>query len=320
VKVSQFSGDQPLTLKDVQDDQVTVNNLRLWDYVPLRDTYEQQQTIRTYYTFLDIDLDRYTIGGQYQQLELSPREFDYSKLPLAAQNWVNEHLQYTHGYGAAASPVNAVVGQGLPAYVVGDVPPKGPLKITQPAIYFGEIASANRYALAPSNTPEFDYPQGSQDVYTSYTGTRGVHMNGANRALWSLKLGDFNLLVSPQVTEKTQMLYRRNVKDRATELAPFLIFDGDPYAVINGDGRIYWVLDAYTTGTTYPYSQTVIFQPGTTNASYANYVRNSVKVVVDAYEGTTDFYVADPNDPLIKAYQATFPSLFKPLDLLPQGL
>jgi uncharacterized membrane protein (UPF0182 family) len=145
-------------------------------------------------------------------------------------------------------------------------------------------------------------------------------MNGANRALWSLKLGDFNLLVSPQVTEKTQMLYRRNVKDRATELAPFLIFDGDPYAVINGDGRIYWVLDAYTTGTTYPYSQTVIFQPGTTNASYANYVRNSVKVVVDAYEGTTDFYVADPNDPLIKAYQATFPSLFKPLDLLPQGL
>ena len=313
VTVSNFSGDQPLTLKDVQDDRVTINNLRLWDYAPLRDTYEQQQTIRTYYSFNDIDLDRYTIAGDYQQLEISARELDISKLSQAAQNWVNQHLQYTHGYGLAASPVNAVIGQGLPDYVVGDIPPAGKLKITEPAIYFGELTS--NPVLAPSNTKEFDYPQGSQDVYTTYRGTHGVRMSGANRALWSLKLGDFNLLVSPQITDQTEMLYRRNITERAKELAPFLTFDRDPYVVVV-DGKVYWILDGYTTASTYPYSQAATFQ-GLTDI---NYVRNSVKVVVDAYEGTATFYIIDPKDPLIKAYQATFPSLFSPIDAMPAGL
>jgi uncharacterized membrane protein (UPF0182 family) len=317
VTVSNFTGDQPLTLQEVQNDQVTVNNLRLWDYAPLKDTYEQLQTIRTYYTFNDIDIDRYTIGGQYQQLEISAREFDFSKLPSSAQQWVNQHLVYTHGYGLAASPVNAVVGEGLPDYVVGDLPPTGTLKITQPAIYFGEVT--NDYALAHSSTREFDYPQGSQDVFTSYTGTHGVPMTELNKALWSLKLGDFNLLVSSQVTNQTLMLYRRNIVQRASELAPFLTFDGDPYTVVV-DGRVYWILDAYTTGSTYPYSQTVTFQPSGANPADINYVRNSVKVVIDAYEGTTDFYVIDSKDPIIKAYQATFPSLFKPIDAMPAGL
>jgi uncharacterized membrane protein (UPF0182 family) len=316
VTVSNFTGDQPLTLKDVQNDQVTVNNLRLWDYAPLKDTYEQQQTIRTYYSFKGIDIDRYTIANAYQQLEISARELDISKLSQAAQNWVNQHLQYTHGYGAAASPVNAVVGQGLPDYVVGDVPPAGPLKITQPAIYFGELT--NNYALAPSNTREFDFPQGSQDVFTTYTGTHGVPMTPVNRALWALRLQDFNLLVSPQVTSQTELLYRRTILDRARSLAPFLTFDQDPYVVVV-DGRMYWILDAYTTGTTYPYSQSSTFQP-TSTAFDINYVRNSVKVVIDAYEGTADFYVMDPTDPIIKAYQATFPSLFKPIDAMPAGL
>ena len=317
VSVSNFTGDQPLTLQEVQGDQVTVNNLRLWDYGPLRSTYEQLQTIRTYYTFNDIDIDRYTIAGQYQQLEISAREFDFSKLPSSAQQWVNQHLVYTHGYGLAASPVNAVVGEGLPDYVVGDLPPTGPLKVTQPAIYFGELT--NDYALAPSDTREFDYPQGSQDVFTSYTGTHGVPMTELNKTLWSLKLGDVNLLVSSQVTSQTQMLYRRNIVARAQELAPFLRFDSDPYVVVV-DGRTYWILDAYTTGATYPYSQMVTFQQNGSNPTDINYVRNSVKVIIDAYEGTADFYIVDPKDPIIKAYQATFPSLFKSIDSMPAGL
>ncbi len=317
VTVSQFAGDKPLSLQEVQNDQATVNNLRLWDFAPLKDDYEQQQTIRTYYSFNDIDIDRYNIANQIKQLEISAREFDFSRLPAAAQNWVNEHLGYTHGYGVAASPVNAVDNTGLPAYVVGQIPPTGPLPVTRPAVYFGEVTGS--YALAPSKTPEFDFPQGSQDVFTSYTGTHGVPMTAVNRALWALKLGDFNLLVSPQVTDKTEMLYRRNIVDRAKELAPFLSFDGDPYVVVV-DGRVYWILDAYTTGATYPYSQTVTFQRTSLNAADINYVRNSVKVVIDAYEGTADFYVIDPKDPIIKAYQATFPSLFKAIDTMPDGL
>jgi uncharacterized membrane protein (UPF0182 family) len=253
----------------------------------------------------------------YKQLEISAREFNFSNLQQAAQNWVNQHLTYTHGYGVAASPVNAVDSQGLPQYVVGDLPPTGPLTVSQPGIYFGELT--NNYALAPSNTKEFDYPQGSQDVYTSYTGTHGVPMTATNRALWSLRLGDFNLLVSPLVTNKTELLYRRTILDRASALAPFLTFDQHPYTVVV-DGRVYWILDAYTTGTTYPYSQSSSFPTDSASGTDINYIRNSVKVVIDAYEGTADFYVIDPTDPIIKAYQATFPSLFKPIDAMPSGL
>src|SRR5216683_2164259 len=311
VTVSNFTGDQPLTLADVQNDQVTINNLRLWDFPPLKDTYEQQQTIRTYYTFYDIGIDRYTINKQPTSLEISAREFDFNKLPDAAKNWVNQHLQYTHGYGVAASPVNAVDSQGLPVYVVGDIPPNGQLPITQPAIYFGEVTTG--YALAPNTNREFDYPS-SPDVYTSYTGTHGVPMTAVNRALWSLKLGDFNLLVSGQITDKTLMLYRRQIIDRVGELAPFLSFDSSPY-VVDVDGRIYWIVDAYTTGATYPYSQTVPFGSGR-----INYIRNSVKVVIDAYEGTAVFYVVDPKDPIISAYEATFPTLFTSMDAMPAAL
>jgi len=312
-----FTGDQPLTLQDVQNDQVTINNLRLWDYGPLKDTYQQQQSLRTYYTFNDIDLDRYTINGQYQQLEISGREFDLSRLPDSAKNWVNQRLGYTHGYGVSASPVNAVVGEGLPDYTVRDVPPAGSLPLKQPAIYYGEIhPQGGDWCLAPSSTREFDYPQGGTDAFTNYTGTHGVPMTGLNRALWSLKLGDFSLLVSGQITDKTLMLYRRNIVDRASELAPFLTFDHDPYIVV-ADGKLYWILDAYTTASTYPYSQAQTFGP---DQSTINYIRNSVKVVIDAYEGTAVFYVVDPKDPLIKAYEATFPKLFQPMDSMPSSI
>jgi uncharacterized membrane protein (UPF0182 family) len=316
VSVQNFTGDQPLTEQAVQNDSATVDNLRLWDFAPLQDTYEQLQSIRTYYSFFNIDIDRYTIGTQYQSLEISAREFDFTKLSPSAQNWINEHLAYTHGYGVAASPVNAVVGEGLPDYVVGDLPPHGTLPVTKPAIYFGEVPDPNGtdYAIAPTSTKEFDYPQGAQDVYTNYTGTHGVSLNGINRALWSLKLGDFNLLVSGQLTPQSEILYRRNIVDRVSELAPFLSFDGDPYIVV-ADGKLYWMIDAYTTADTYPYAQSSSFQ-----TNDINYIRNSVKVVIDAYEGTVDFYIVDPKDPLIDAYAATFPKLFQPIDAMPPGL
>ena len=314
VGVQNFNGDKPLTAQVVQSDTATIDNLRLWDFLPLQDTYEQLQSIRTYYTFHNIDIDRYTINTKYQSLEISAREFDFSKLSPSAQNWINQHLAYTHGYGVAASPVNAVVGEGLPDYVVGNLPPKGSLPVTHPAIYFGELPSSTDYAIAPSKTREFDYPQGAQDVYTNYAGTHGVSLNGVNRALWSLKLGDFNLLVSGQLTPQSEILYRRNIVDRLREIAPFLSFDGDPYVVV-ADGKLYWIMDAYTTGATYPYAEASSFQ-----SNDINYIRNSVKIVIDAYEGTADFYVVDPKEPIIAAYSATFPSLFKPMSSMPDSL
>ena len=311
VTVNNFTGDQPLTAQDVQNDQVTVNNLRLWDFPELKETYDQNQTLRTYYTFNDIDIDRYVINGQYQQVEISAREIDTTKLAAAAQNWVNLHLQYTHGYAAAGSPVNASQAEGLPQYVVSDVPPSGPLTITQPAIYFGE--STSDPVVAPSLVPEFDYPS-APDVYTNYKGSHGVPMTSLNKALWSLRLSDFNLLVSGQVTDKSLMLYRRNIVDRVSAMAPFLTLDGDPYLVVV-NGKLYWIIDAYTTASTFPYAQTLNF-----GGNDINYIRNSVKVVVDAYEGTVNFYVVDPKDPLIKAYEATFPTMFMPISSLSSGL
>jgi len=312
VSVQNFSGDQPLTAQAVQADSATIDNLRLWDFSALKDTYGQQQGIRLYYTFHDIDIDRYTIGSQYQSLEISAREFDFSKLPNSAQNWINQHLQYTHGYGVTASPVNAVVGEGLPDYVVGDIPPTGALSVTQPAIYFGEVT--NDYAIAPSATKEFDYPQGSNDQYTNYSGGHGVSLDGVNRALWSLKLGDFNLLVSSQITPQSEILYRRQIMDRVNELAPFLNFDSDPYIVVV-NGKLYWIIDGYTTASTYPYAQMSSF-----DGNDINYIRNSVKVVINAYDGTTTFYIADSTDPLIKASAAAFPSQFVPIDAMPAAL
>ncbi len=310
VETRQFGGAAPLTAQAVADDHTTIENLRLWDYKPLQDTYQQLQSIRTYYAFKDIDLDRYTIAGRTQQLELSARELDSAKLQQQAQSWVNLKLQYTHGYGVAASPVSAVAGEGLPTYVASDIPTSGPLKVERPQIYFGE--TGDDFVLAPSLEPEFDYPKGAENVRTTYAGTHGVRLNGANRALWALRTGDTNLLISSQLQDRTEILYRRNIQDRVHAIAPFLQLDSDPYIVVAPNGRLYWIQDAYTTASTYPYS----FQ----EAGGENYIRNSVKVVIDAYEGNPDFYVADPADPLIRAYQGQFPTLFRPLSALPAGL
>jgi uncharacterized membrane protein (UPF0182 family) len=310
VKVSQYSGAASLTQQDISDDQTTIDNLRLWDYRQLQETYPQLQAIRTYYTLDNIDLDRYTINGRYEQLELAARELDVNKLPAQGRGFVNENLTYTHGYSVVASPVRSVVGEGLPDLVAKDIPPTGDLKVTQPDIYFGE--TTGNYVLAPSDQKEFDYPSGSGDVYAHYQGTHGVPLTGANRLLFAAYTGDVNLLITTQVNSQTQILFRRNIIDRLNAIAPFLSYDSDPYIVV-ADGKLYWIVDAYTTADTYPYSQL-------DSGSQVNYIRNSVKVVIDAYEGTTDFYIADPNDPIIRAYQKAFPSLFKPIDSMPTTL
>jgi uncharacterized membrane protein (UPF0182 family) len=311
VQVQAFGGDQPVTAKAVADDRATIDNLRLWDNNQLQDTYTQLQSIRTYYSFEQIDVDRYTIDGQTKQLAISGRELDQTKLPQQAQSWVNQKLQYTHGYGVAASPVSAVVGEGLPDYVAKDLPPTGPLAVSRPEIYFGHDATGS-YVLAPSAEKEFDYPQGNENVRNNYKGTHGVQMDGFSRLIWAMRTGDFNLLVSDQVQSNTQILYRRDVSTRVQAIAPFLQYDAPYIVVVNG--RIYWIIDAYTTADTYPYSHQ---EPG---AGDNNYMRNSVKVVVDAYEGTANFYIADPKDPIARAYQGTFPTLFKPLSEMPAGL
>ncbi|HVD00344.1 MAG TPA: UPF0182 family protein [Candidatus Dormibacteraeota bacterium] len=310
VTVNQYSGTASLTSQDISQDQTTIDNLRLWDVRQLQETYPQLQAIRTYYTLDNIDLDRYTINGVYEQLELAARELDVTKLPSQSQTFVNTSLTYTHGYSVVASPVRSVVGEGLPDLIAQNIPPTGDLMVTQPDIYFGE--STPNYVLAPSDQKEFDYPSGSGDVYANYKGTHGVPLTGVNRLLWAAYTQDLNLLITTQVNSKTQILYRRNIIDRVNAIAPFLTFDSDPYIVVV-NGKLYWIIDAYTTADTYPYSQL-------DSGSQVNYIRNSVKVVIDAYEGTADFYIADPNDPIIKAYAKAFPTLFKPIDAMPAGL
>ncbi|MGH7903422.1 MAG: UPF0182 family protein [Candidatus Dormibacteraceae bacterium] len=312
VDVQNYAGDTALTAAAVAADQATIDNLRLWDSGQLQEIYGQLQTIRTYYNFGNITLDRYHIGGKYRQIELSARQLQPSNLPSAAQTWVNQKLQYTHGYGVAASPVNEVAGEGLPTYVAGDIPDTGPLHVQRAQIYFG--TGTNDYALAPSATPEFDYPKGQQNAYTTYSGTHGVRMTALNRALFSLRTGDFNLLISPQIQSRTEMLFRRDVAQRVAAIAPFLRFD-TPYVVVSG-GRLYWIIDGYTSSSSYPYSQ----EETTPGGETLDYMRNSVKAVVDAYEGTVSFYVAAPKDPIIRAYEATFPGLFKPLSAMPSDL
>ena len=309
VKVNQYAGTSGLTQQAIQDDQTTIDNLRLWDKLQLQETYPQLQAIRTYYTLNSIDYDRYTLNGRYEQLTLSARELDVTRLPQQGRGFVNETLTYTHGYGVVASPVRQVVGEGLPNLAARDIPQTGDLKVDQPAIYFGE--QTNNYVLAPSAQKEFDYPS-VKDAYTNYKGTHGVVLSGANRLLYAAYMGDLNLLITSQVNANTQILYRRNIVDRVREIAPFLSYDGDPYIVV-ADGKLYWIIDAYTTADTYPYSQ----QDSDTQI---NYIRNSVKVVIDAYEGTANFYIADPNDPIIKAYAKGFPTLFKPLELMPASI
>ncbi|HYL58345.1 MAG TPA: UPF0182 family protein [Candidatus Acidoferrales bacterium] len=312
VDVKPFAGKGELTPAALEQDSATVQNIRLWDPRPLIDTYKQLQEIRTYYDFRDVDIDRYWIEGKYTEVMLSPREMNLDQLADNAQTWVNLHLKFTHGAGLAMSPVNKKDTEGMPIFYVKDIPAVSNvgIKIDKPAIYFGEARDS--YAVVDSATPEFDYPKGADNVFSFYSGSGGVPVSGLfRRLLFSIFFRDVNLLVTENIVPNSKIMIRRNIQERIAYLAPFLKLDADPYAVVH-DQRIYWIVDCYTTSDHYPYSQR--------NLDGLNYIRNSVKAVIDAYTGDTDFYIADPDDPIIKTWERVFPAMFKPMSAMPAEL
>ena len=310
IQESTFPATDSPTAADIQANRDTISNIRLWDYRPLQQTYNQIQTIRTYYDFLDVDIDRYTINGQYRQVMLSARELSTQKLTDKAQTWVNLHLVYTHGYGAVVSPVNEFTPDGLPNLLVKDVPPVGLIPITRPEIYFGEETQS--YVFVKTKEEEFDYPKGDENVFSVYTGSGGVPIGSYfDRLMFSLRFADQNIVLTDAFTPDSRILFNRAIQPRVRTLAPFLTLDGDPY-LVTADGRLSWMQDAYTASDRYPYSQP--------HASGLNYIRNSIKVVTDAYDGTVTFYVADSMDPILKSYRDIFPALFHPLEQMPASL
>lgn len=307
-----FPVEGQLTPQVLEANRLTLQNIRLWDWLPLVTTYGQLQEIRLYYTFNDVDVDRYTLGGELREVMLAVRELDTEQLPEQAQTWINRHLVYTHGYGVVVNPVNEFTREGLPLMLVRDIPPQSAdpvLEITRPEIYFGEVT--NDYAIVGTTEPEFDYPRGDENVYTRYEGPAGVPLGGFfRRLLFAIRFNSSQILFSSALRPDSRILFHRQIGDRVWTLAPIFWYDPDPYAVI-ADGRIVWLYDAYTWTNRFPYSEPF---------SGVNYIRNSVKVAIDTYTGETTFYVVDPTDPIIRVYQAIFPDLFTPGDQMPPVL
>ncbi len=308
-----FEASENLTAADIAANPLTIRNVRIWDERPMVQTYQQIQEIRPYYVFSGIDVDRYTIDGVYQQVMLSGRELDTNRLPVQARNWVNETLQYTHGYGVAMSPVTHVSPEGLPAFMIKDIPPvsdAAELQISRPEIYYGERTYGN--VVVKTSADEFDYPRRDGNAFTSYEGKGGVPMGSfIKRLAFTIRMMDPNLLLSSYTLSESKIMFHRQIAQRAREIAPFLFFDSDPYLVIS-EGRLYWILDAYTTTNMYPYSKRM-------GRSQINYIRNAVKVVMDAYHGSVTFYQAE-DEPIIAAYAAMFPTLFKSINTMPADL
>jgi hypothetical protein len=305
-----YPAEDALTAADIQRNADTINNIRLSDYRPLLQTYDQIQTIRTYYDFTDVDIDRYTIDGKYRQVMVSARELVPQKLSDKAQTWVNLHLVYTHGYGVALSPVNEFTADGLPSLLVKDIPPIGTIPIARPEIYFGE--QTDGYVFVKTKEKEFDFPKGDENALTTYAGTGGVSVGPLwDQLMFALRFGDVNILLTDALTADSRILFNRNIQARIRRVAPFLTLDRDPYMIIS-DGKLFWMQDAYTFTDRYPFSEPY-------NRDI-NYIRNSVKIVIDAYNGTTAFYVVEPNEPLLQAYRAIFPALFKPFEQMPESL
>ncbi|MGK7902630.1 MAG: UPF0182 family protein [Hormoscilla sp.] len=342
IEVQPFAPQGNLTFSDLQNNQLTIKNIRLWDTRPLLQTNRQLQQIRLYYKFKDADIERYTLKAEdsdrteKQQVILVGRELDYSEVPSQAQTWVNEHLVYTHGYGFTMSPVNTATPEGLPDYFVKDLGVddetgegslwtksqriRDSIPIGKPRIYYGELT--NNYVTIPSLEPELDYPSGDENVHNHYDGTGGVSIGSAwRRVLFAKYLKNWQMLLTRYFTPETKVLFRRNINQRIRAIAPFLQFDSDPYLVVantdlyDSDDRwqannyLYWIIDAYTTSDRYPYSD-----PG---EHPFNYIRNSVKVIIDAYNGDVQFFIADPLDPMIATWQSIFPDMFQPLSALP---
>jgi hypothetical protein len=308
-----FAAEQTLTFSTLEANKATIDNIRLWDWQPLYDTYAQLQEIRTYYRFHDLDVDRYWLDGSYQSVMLSARELQPSLLPPNAQTWVNRHVLFTHGNGAVMSPVTRKSTEGLPYFYLRDIPPvtDGGPEIREPRVYYGE--ESNTYVIVKGTVPEFDYPKGQDNVYAAYEGSGGVPIGGLlRRMLFAQYFNDVNLLLTDYVTRDSRIMIRRNIQQRVRTIAPFLELDHDPYLVIS-EGRLFWIQDAYTTSSYFPSAQPA-------QDHDLNYIRNSVKIVIDAYNGTVEFYLMDPGDPIAATYQRIFPSLFKPFAAMPAGL
>jgi hypothetical protein len=315
----EFKADETVATEDFRAAKDTVRNIRLWDHRPLLRTLQQVQSIRTYYSFIDVDVDRYKFGDDYRQVMLAARELVPSLLPSQAQTWVNTRLKFTHGYGVAMAHVSSIAEEGRPQLIVQDVPPRGELPIQRPELYFGSRTTASGptdYVVVRTTEPEFDYPRGEGNAETRHEGQRGVAVGTLlNRLAFAVKFRDANLLLSSAITPESQLLYRRSIAERVAKLAPFLVQDKDPYLVVAG-GRLFWMLDAYTISSFYPHSEPRRLAPGVR----VNYMRNSVKVVVDAYDGGVTFYLADPADPVVGTYQRIFPAPFVPLSEMPADL
>ncbi len=317
VEEKPFPVGQPMTYDQMKANDSTIHNIRLWDTRPLIETYRQLQEIRLYYNFKSVEVDRYHLKGRYTEVALAARELPASELPARAGTWINIHLKYTHGYGLVMSPVNEITEAGMPNLIVENIPPSSSvLSITRPEIYYGEQTS--QYVLVNTKTKEFDYPSGNQDVYTSYQGKGGVRLSSLFRRLvYAWKFSDINILLTGYLTSESRIMFHRIISDRDKTIAPFLEYDSNPYLVVGKDGKLYWIHDAYTTSSMFPYSQPFY---GAQNDMGINYIRNSVKVVIDAYNGDVSYYVIDPSDPVIRTYEKIFPTLFKPISEMPAFL
>jgi uncharacterized membrane protein (UPF0182 family) len=305
-----FGTVSELSNQDLLTNRETLQNVRLWDYRPLQQTYAQLQELRPYYEFSSVDIDRYDIEGETRQVMLAGRELN--KANLSAPSWVNEKLQFTHGYGVVMNPVDQVTPEGRPEFFIKDLPPQStvPIEVTRPEIYYGELI--NDLVFVGSDLEEFDYPIGNENAQSSYTGEGGVELNSIWRRLaFAIRFGETNLLLSEYITPETRVLLHRQIKDRVRSITPFLSLDSDPYLVV-ADGRLIWMLDAYTVSSALPYS--------TPTEQGFNYIRNAVKITIDAYDGTVNYYLVDPDDPIINAYDSAFPGLFQPLEAMPEVL
>ena len=324
IQEQDFPAEESVSADALRASPETVRNIRLWDHRPLLDALNQIQGIRSYYRFDDVDVDRYLLPEGYRQVMVAAREMATEGLQAQARTWVNQRLKFTHGYGVAMAAVAGVAEEGRPQLIIQDVPPRGDIPITRPEIYYGTRPSS--YVVVRTNETEFDYPRGDENVETRHAGGTGVNVGGLlPRAAFALRFRDGNLLLSGAIRPESELLFRRGMRERVERVAPFLMQDGDPYMVVS-DGQLFWMLDAYTHTSAYPYSQPRIWPPEPRVAGEArprvllNYIRNSVKVVMNAYDGSLRFYVADPSDPIIQTYQRIFPGLFTPLPEMPAGL
>ncbi|MGH9969202.1 MAG: UPF0182 family protein [Pyrinomonadaceae bacterium] len=318
IELREFDAENSVAALNLSENQSTLENIRLWDWRALQDTLKQIQAIRTYYDFPDVDVDRYVIDGQNRQVMIAAREIDVDKLPEASRNWINEKLIYTHGYGVTINTANGFTPEGMPRFIVSNMPIESTSKdvaITRPQIYFGQKTDTDVYVKTAQK--EFDFPQGEQNSYITYEGTGGIKIGGRlRRTLLAWALNDLSKLpFSDDVTSESRILIHRNIREILNGVAPFLIYDNDPYIVVSKEGRLYWIIDAFTESSRFPYSR---HHP--VGGNTVNYIRNSVKVVIDAYNGSVDFYVFDREDPLIATYRATFPALFKDASAMPADL